>query len=173
MDRQNAFDLILKRAGVPIDFHEWLIESGFFNAPASIKYHGNYAGGLFDHSFSTMTILLDLSLVNGLAWKNARSPYLIGIFHDICKIDQYVPDPDGKNRFIYAEQSAPGHGDKSVRILDEYYDLTDEEEMCIRYHMGAFCEKDEWPDYTAAVRKWPNLLWTHHADMLAAHVKGI
>lgn len=45
--------------------------------------------------------------------------------------------------------------------------------MCIRYHMGAFTDKSEWNDYTRAVRQYPNVLWTHQADMLASHVAGV
>lgn len=51
--------------------------------------------------------------------------------------------------------------------------LTEEEIMCIRYHMGAFCDKSEWNDYTRAVHKYTNVLWTHQADMLASHVEGV
>jgi hypothetical protein len=45
--------------------------------------------------------------------------------------------------------------------------------MCIRYHMGAFTDKSEWNDYTRAVRNYPNVLWTHQADMLASQVAGV
>ena len=48
--------------------------------------------------------------------------------------------------------------------------LTEEEVACIRYHMGAFTDKELWNDYTAAVRKYPNVLWTHTADMIASHI---
>ena len=51
--------------------------------------------------------------------------------------------------------------------------LTEEEIMCIRYHMGAFTDKEEWRDYTNAVKNFPNVLWTHQADMLASHVSGV
>lgn len=66
-----------------------------------------------------------------------------------------------------------GHGDKSVIVLAQYFKLTEEEIMCIRYHMGAFCDKSEWNDYTRAVHKYTNVLWTHQADMLASHVEGV
>lgn len=66
-----------------------------------------------------------------------------------------------------------GHGDKSVMVLAQYFKLTEEEIMCIRYHMGAFCDKSEWNDYTRAVHKYTNVLWTHQADMLASHVEGV
>lgn len=66
-----------------------------------------------------------------------------------------------------------GHGEKSVMLLSQFYRLTEEEIACIRYHMGAFTPKEEWNDYTGAVHAYPNVLWTHHADMLASHVAGV
>lgn len=44
---------------------------------------------------------------------------------------------------------------------------------CIRYHMGAFTDKSEWNDYTRAVSQYPNVLWTHQADMLVSHIAGV
>ena len=38
---------------------------------------------------------------------------------------------------------------------------------------GRTCYKSEWNDYTRAVRNYPNVLWTHQADMLASHVAGV
>lgn len=32
------------------DLLEWLESAGFFTAPASTKYHGEYPGGLVEHS---------------------------------------------------------------------------------------------------------------------------
>ena len=58
-------------------------------------------------------------------------------------------------------------------LLSQFYSLTMEEIACIRYHMGAFTDKSEWNDYTRAVKAYPNVLWTHQADMLASHVKGV
>lgn len=95
---------------VPPEVKKDLLDKGFFTAPASTKYHGNYEGGLFDHSYMV------------------------------------------------------------ARYLKK---LTEEEIMCIRYHMGAFCDKSEWNDYTRAVHKYTNVLWTHQADMLASHVEGV
>lgn len=41
------------------------------------------------------------------------------------------------------------------------------------YHMGAFVDQKEWNDYTRAIHKYPNVLWTHTADMIAAHILEI
>ena len=159
---------------------KWLINNGFFTAPASTKYHGNYEGGLFDHSYEVMSALVELTAKNGLKWQNERSPYVIGMFHDLCKIDQYVLKKPGLDleyeipQYEYNKDTLlKGHGDKSIMLLSRLLKLTGEEILCIRYHMGAFVEKEEWNDYTRAIHATPNVLWTHQADMIASHVKGI
>lgn len=93
----------------------------------------------------------------------------------------FVEEFNGGRTPIYNERAweynpdtlLKGHGDKSVMLLSQFYTLTDEEIMCIRYHMGAFTDKSEWNDYTRAVSQYPNVLWTHQADMLASHVARV
>lgn len=166
------------------DMLKYLSLNHFFTAPASTKYHGNYEGGLFDHSFAVAKFLVRLTEDNHLTWKNPRSPYIVGMFHDLCKIDQYrhpasrlitdgVTVMDSFKWEYNPDTLLKGHGDKSVMLLSQFYTLTDEEIMCIRYHMGAFTDKSEWNDYTRAVSQYPNVLWTHQADMLASHVAGV
>ena len=174
-NRIAVFDRITENF-IDKNFRKWLIENGFFTAPASTKYHGNYEGGLFDHSFAVMNLLMELSARNDLKWQRSLSPMLVGLFHDLCKIDQYeknsvecVGDPPYKYN---TDTLLKGHGDKSIMLLSTHFQLTEEEVMCIRYHMGAFVEKEEWNDYTRAIHKYPNVLWTHHADMIASHVVG-
>jgi len=31
----------------------------------------------------------------------------------------------------------------------------------------------EWAYYTRAIHQFPNVLWVHHADMIAAHIVGV
>lgn len=173
--RIDVFDKTMMEF-VSVEFHDWLTENGFFSAPASTKYHGNYEGGLFDHSFTVANILVDLSARNDLRWQRKESPFLVGMFHDLCKIDQYVKtDPaiiDTPPYEYNGNTLLKGHGDKSVMMLATHVQLTEEEVMCIRYHMGAFTDKEEWRDYTRAVHKYPNVLWVHHADMIASHIIG-
>lgn len=167
--------------GTPLvsdDMMEYLMAYGFFTAPASTKYHGNYEGGLLEHSYMVTKFLLTLTQDNHLIWHKSRSPYIVGMFHDLCKIDQYhaVFDGSGENGIGWQHNYntlLKGHGDKSVMLLSQFYTLTEEEIMCIRYHMGAFTDKSEWNDYTRAVHQYPNVLWTHQADMLASHVAGV
>lgn len=183
MTEKNRLDLFMKTPladFISEDFKTYLLAEGFFRSPASTKYHGAYEGGLFDHSFTVMNILVELSAKNNLKWQRAESPFIVGMFHDLCKIDQYRIDNSEPytvgeaTRYEYrTDTDFKGHGDKSILLLCQYMKLTEEEVMCIRYHMGAFTEKDEWRDYTNAVHRYANVLWTHHADMLASHVCGI
>lgn len=169
---------------VPADAIDRLVDMGFFTAPASTKYHGAYEGGLFDHSCNVTNALLWLTEQCGIYWDKPASPYIIGMFHDLCKCDQYRNVATGKTLTgepIYdpmAWEHNPdtllkGHGDKSVMLLSQFYTLTEDEIMCIRYHMGAFTDKAEWNDYTGAIHNHPHVLWVHTADIIAAHITEV
>lgn len=149
-----------------------LVTRGFFTAPASTKYHGNYEGGLFDHSLMVASHLVNLTEGMKLEWRNERSPFIVGMFHDLCKTDMYERDADTGMYVHKAEPTFPGHGAKSVLILSQLMQLTEEEVYCIRYHMGAY-EKDEWNHYGKAIERYPNVLFTHTADMAAARISGV
>lgn len=103
-----------------------LMAMGFFTAPASTKYHGNYEGGLFEHSFTVTSSLLSLTKRMGLNWKRKASPYIVGMLHDLCKCDSYIHNPDGTYSYN-PDILLPGHGDKSVILAQKIVDLTDEE----------------------------------------------
>lgn len=165
---------------------DWLEQAGFYKAPASKRHHGAYEGALFDHSLQVTYDLMQLTKKLDLKWEREESPAVVGMLHDVCKMEDYTFEgeeigmlPDGTP--IKGEQEVKwrsgqlwsGHGDKSLIMLMGHIDLTEEEKACIRYHMGAFTSKEEWEYYTEAVRKYPNVLYTHTADMLAAHVKGL
>lgn len=150
-----------------------LKEMGFFVAPASIKHHGQYEGALFDHSFVVANTLVSMTKRLELKWEHERSPYIVGMFHDLCKLDNYVKTNDEAWEYNNATL-LPGHGEKSVimalRLLGN---LTDEELYCIRWHMGAFDDKENWNSYGRACTKFPNVLYTHTADMVAARIVGV
>lgn len=158
---------------------ERLSTTGFFTAPASTRFHGAYEGGLFDHSYAVTSALLNLTEKLGLPWSDPRSPYIVGMFHDMCKCDSYVATNNG---FEYNKnQLLTGHGDKSVILVQELMSgctveapyLTDEEKLCIRWHMGAFDEKANWNSYNKAIEAYPTVLYMHTADMIASQIMKI
>jgi len=160
-----------------------LIETTFFDDPASTKYHGAYAGGLAAHSFNVVNNLQHLTEKLGLRWITPESPTIIGLAHDVCKIGAYIPN-NTSTVYTWNPNQPPGHGGLSVERTKEWIELTEEEEACIRYHMGAFCNKDivdigrdaiqrEWNRYTDAIHQFPNVLYTHTADMMASHIDEV
>lgn len=155
---------------------EDLDKLGFLTAPASTKYHGAYEGGLFDHSLATAKSLVELTEKFGLKWERPESPYIVGMYHDLCKCDNYVRDyeKDGTKYKYNPEIIIPGHGEKSVIILSQYMRLTTEEIACIRWHMGAYeTDPKMWEYYGRAIEKYPNVLYTHTADMIASKILGV
>lgn len=169
------------------EFQHWLVNMGFFSAPASTQYHGNYEGGLFDHSLAVTEELVHLTDALNLVWSRKESPWIVGMFHDLCKIDSYnkVVDVEGVQMFGSDDVSGEsahfehnnsallkGHGDKSIILLSQFMTLTIEEILCIRYHMGAY-ETKSWDEYGAAVAQYPTVLFTHTADMIASKVRKV
>lgn len=146
-----------------------LDKMGFFDAPASINHHGAYSGALFDHSLAVTGALLDYTDKMGLTWSDARSPYIVGMFHDLCKCDNYKV-VDGKWKYN-PNMILPGHGEKSIIMLQNIAPdaLTNEEIACIRWHMGAFDDRNNWEYYTRAVAKFPNVMYTHTRQIWQRH----
>lgn len=180
MEKNERIDLLktIAHDNLPVRAIDWLIENGFCTAPASAKYHGSYEGGLFDHSIAVTKELVKLTKANGLIWQNRRSPYVIGLLHDVCKIDQYElvspENPDGRTFYRYVPNTLlSGHGDKSVAIALSLMELTREEIDCINHHMGAYGNTETERAFTIAVRRNSNVLWTHLADMIVAHLQGV
>ena len=171
-ERLNAFSAFMPESA-RLKF-ETLFSLNFFTAPASTKYHGAYEGGLFDHSLAVAETLVDMTEKLGLEWERPESPYIVGMYHDLCKCESYVKDFE-TGKYVYnREIIIPGHGDKSVIMLQKYMSLTDEEIACIRWHMGAYeTDTKMWDHYGRAIETFPNVLYTHTADMIASKIRGV
>lgn len=157
---------LLAKGFISQKFHDWLVfDNDFLTAPASTKYHGACEGGLYMHSVAVADTLVDFTKKLGLPWQKERSPYIVGMFHDLCKVDQYTQTENG---YEHDEDTLlKGHGEKSIMLLSQFMTLTEEEIMCIRYHMGAY-ETENWKQFDLAIKKYPNVLFTHTADMYAS-----
>lgn len=164
----------------------YLNSGGFFTAPASTKFHGAYEGGLYDHSWAVTNKLEEITDYMGLRWQREESPFIVGMFHDLCKCDQYnkvygtevelqpgvkISDASVAHYEYNDRLLLDGHGAKSVMILSQFMRLTEEEMLCIRYHMGAY-EVDDWKGFDLAIKKYPAVLWTHCTDQYASKCLG-
>ena len=162
----------------------FLENSDFYTAPCSTKFHLSVPGGLVRHSMNVYK-LLTLKDKQYKLGTDPQSLLICGLLHDICKVNFYgtdfrnVKNPDTgqwerKQIYIVEDQFPMGHGEKSVIMLQQYLNLTVEEQLAIRWHMGPFTDGfDSYSlsqAYYAATKasKLVTVLFT--ADMEAAHI---
>lgn len=169
-----------------------LEELGFFQAPASSKFHLNHEGGLLEHSLNVCKVGLMLR-EQMLALKpeleeslNKESVIIAALLHDICKADIYQKcirkRKDRLGQWVDYEtyeldySDFPlGHGEKSVIVLLRMgLDLSDDEIMAIRWHMSAWDLPFQSPDLKAnfdtAKRLCPLCTLIQAADGLASNL---
>ena len=163
---------------------EFIEKTDFFKAPASTRFHGNYEGGLLEHSMKVYEILKDKVKYSSIEIEvQPESLIIIALLHDICKVNFYKVDyRNAKNQFgewekvpyYTVEDTIPyGHGEKSVMMLTEYIKLTSEEKYCIRWHMGCTEPKESYNTLGQAFKKYPLALLVHEADLEATYFYNI
>ena len=90
----------IKRDGIE-DLLRWLEDSDFFTAPASTRFHGNYEGGLCEHSLNVHRELTRLNDIYQLGYSK-ETIAVTALFHDLCKVNYYkrgtrnIKDENGK-----------------------------------------------------------------------------
>lgn len=157
----------------------YLLNTDFFTAPASTKYHGAYEGGLAEHSFNVYTVLKDKAF--GLYPERLTKDTVIitALLHDLCKVNFYVKGfRNVKENGVWVQKEVwevkdndpYGHGEKSVWILSKMIELTDQEAFLIRYHMGGFEPKDNYMSLNNALDKYPEIILLHTADLEATYM---
>lgn len=129
-----------------------------------------------------------------------ESLIITAILHDICKANTYVlgflnqktydsekvkaaeryqVKHDALGDFIWEsltkyeiDDNFPcGHGEKSVIIaLKEGIELSEEEILCIRWHMGFSEDSGQYRTLNKAISKYPLILATFEADLEAANL---
>lgn len=161
---------------------EFLEKSDFYTAPASTRYHGNYEGGLLEHSMKVYEIFKEKIKQSGLQTPE-ESVIISALLHDICKTNFYKIDyRNAKNAlgvwekvpYYTIEDTIPyGHGEKSVMMITEYMKLTPEEKYSIRWHMGYTEPKELYNTIGAAYKKYPLALLMHEADLEATYFYDI
>lgn len=142
----------------------YLEDSDFFEAPASTRFRGCYKGGLAKHSLGVYELLrdfvvaeeLDLSKANNSGQKplpiEPNNIIIAALLHDVCKIGAYIGT---EKPYKWNKAQPKGHALLSIERIKKHIELTELEEMMIRYHMGVyglreFYEEDSWEYQTNA-----------------------
>lgn len=129
---------------------KWLEKTDFFLAPASSKHHLDLKGGLCQHSLNVLRLAREFNKTINLE-ADQDSVVMVCLLHDLCKINYYktkqVWDKEWKDKTNQWRQTEEwgieelqplGHGEKSAILANKYIDLTTEELIAIRWHLGAF-----------------------------------
>ncbi len=184
MNRKSDFISLytshIKRAGATA-LLEWMETTDFFTAPASTRFHGNYEGGLCEHSVNVWEELVRLLKAYPEIKVTAESAAIVSLLHDLCKIGCYKPELRNVKvngiwvqRPVYVFQEDycfGGHGSKSVYLAQKYMGLTDAEAVAINCHMG-FSDRSPG-DYSlgSAYEKHPLAWLLHVADGSATYIR--
>ncbi|MBQ0015755.1 MAG: HD domain-containing protein [Bacteroidales bacterium] len=171
---------------------EDLDKMGFFEAPASTVHHLNTEGGLVQHSLNTYRAAM--AVYNGLqqyepSLVNEVKPDSIAIaalLHDVCKSDIYYRSvrkrknmlgqwEDSEGYKVSYKSFPMGHGEKSVvLLLCSGLDMSDDEMLAIRWHMGAWginmTSYEDTRNYDASRKLYPLVTIIQTADGLAASI---
>jgi hypothetical protein len=133
-----------KREGIEL-LIKYLTENGFFESPASSKYHGCYAGGLAAHSLGVYELLAkfasEIKLDEISAAGQEPLPILpdtivvAALLHDVCKIGAYISNGDG---WKWNRAQPKGHALLSIERIKKFIVLTELEELMIKFHMGVY-----------------------------------
>ena len=179
----EIFEANIKRDGSE-RLMNYLKKSDFFTAPASTRFHGNFEGGLVEHSVKVYQCLLSLmenykASMNGYEF-SPESVAICSLLHDICKINYYkqsmrnVKNDKGEweqKPFYQVDDTMPlGHGEKSAILLQQFMRMELPEIYAIRWHMGGFDSASRGGDYgiSNAYNDNPLAVFMHAADLWAS-----
>lgn len=162
-----------KREGIE-QLLNYMDNAGFYNAPASTKYHGAAAGQLAIHSLNVFNAAIDLALAwCGDLWLEANIDSIIicALLHDLGKTGQfnkplYIPN-DIATPFKYnMDLLTLDHEVVSVIEIQKYITLTENEQQAIAWHNGLY---GIFADRIKG-RETPLYMIIHFADMWASRV---
>lgn len=158
----------------------WLDSTDFYTAPASTRFHGDYEGGLVEHSVNVWRELIRLLKAYPEIRTSVETATIIALLHDVCKIGCYKQEmrnvKDGtvwvRRPFYKFDEDFcyGGHGAKSVYLIQRFMPLSDEEAVAVHCHMG-FADRGHG-DYSLgnAYEHYPLAWLLHVADESASYL---
>lgn len=188
---------LVKRPGVD-KLVQMLNETDFFTAPASMKYHCNYDGGLCEHHLNVFDAAVNLLLMKAREadmpedatmddlseefWGvKFESVILATLCHGYTKINYYIKyrgrgqdaNGDWKTMDKIGHSDDPfvlgDDGTNSMWIANRYVKLTSEEALAINNCSGISNNGMPIPSATWAWKKSKLALYLHIADMIATY----
>ncbi len=132
----------------------WLDKTDFFTAPATSKYHGNYRGGLCEHTLDTLkcSMMLYETYMRTDLGENVPKNVAVNelklacLLHDVRKVLMYYPQNKRKiddngvwhtvAGWMVKDLFPFGGSEKSVFYVGKFIELTGPEALAIRWCRG-------------------------------------
>jgi len=124
---------MIERLGID-NLLDYILESDYFTAPASTRYHNVFKSGLCQHSIN-VTQEFAKENVKWLKPIPQNSVILCGLLHDLCKVGAYTETTRGYEK---VKDLPKGHARLSISRASEFIKLTHAEHNVILFHMGLF-----------------------------------
>lgn len=109
------------------------VNTDFFTAPASSKYHSAFRGGLLHHSILVTEKMLEVNKALQ-ADLSEESIVIVGLFHDVGKVNTYF---EYGEKYIRVDKGMP-HEVISLVMTSRFIPLTPDEAHAILYHNGLY-----------------------------------
>jgi 23S rRNA maturation-related 3'-5' exoribonuclease YhaM len=186
--REKIVELLMstKRFGME-NLIEWMDNNGFFTAPCSGQYHLCKEGGLVEHSLNVYEVGnsgLHNLMIN--TPKHLIGHYdswrIVSLLHDLGKAGQfgkpnYTPNmiSDRKGGFIQSDKKPYEtnkdllpipHEIRSIQIISQFIELTEEENFAILHHNGMYSDLK----YQLQGKETPLQMILHFSDMWASRI---
>lgn len=134
-----------KRPGIDSLMRDLLEVGGFFESPASTRFHRCQPGGLAAHSLGVYELLVkfnaefDLVAIRNFGQDSflllKENMIIAGLLHDVCKIGAYIGEG---SPYKWNRAQPKGHALLSLVRIAKYIELQPLEELMIKFHMGIY-----------------------------------
>lgn len=159
---------------------DWLRSTDFYTAPASTKYHDAVPGGLLVHALKVYNNMVELHSLSKFKSVDIAEATIAALAHDWCKIGYYESyQKNVKNEatgqweketaYRVNQKGIPlGHGAASLFIAMRMFNLSVDQALAIRHHMGVWNVADvEKSELQKANAEHPMVYLIQFADQLA------
>lgn len=169
VDREGINTLIVRLAAM-----------GFFNAPCSGGFHLAENGGLVEHSNNVC--LMALKIAESVGYENTESVIIASLLHDVGKCgdhgkpnytENFLKGRDKNGNPLRSEKKPFStnkdllylpHEVRSIAIIRQFMELTEEEEHAIYYHNGKYTHTGY------DLKETPLQMIVHFADLWSSRV---
>ena len=184
----------IEREGIQ-DLLNWLETTDFYTAPASVRYHNSFEGGLCAHSLNVYHNMVKLrdTFCPELSDESVK---LVSLFHDLAKVNFY--EETVQNKKVYSQTGSKSdemgrfdwvavkgykvksdmdkmfvcstHGVNSYMLLHRFVKLAIHESAAIMNHHSGMDDGMAVKDMSEITNRYPILAMLHMADYLSTYV---